>query len=337
MQNLPDDGSCRWTAAMRRGDFESAWQQTDRIEEARRKLQKVDGFERSDHQLVWNGEPFHGRDVLIRCWHGFGDTLQFIRYCPLVKALAKSVHVEVQPALLELFDGMEGIDYLIDGWNATTEGWHGVEIECMELTYAFRHNTQTLPRAVPYLPVDRLLKRRSLPGVKWPNQPRIGLVWASSEWDRDRSVLPSDLEPLKLARNAAVFSFQQDRPDSDHEAFSFPVTALSSSTRNIADAAVGLLSMDLIITVDCMMAHLAGALGRPVWVLLKHEPDWRWLEQGTDSPWYPTMRLFRQPERGDWRTPISEIASLLEGFFASGDHRRGARMERYAQSSSPLK
>jgi hypothetical protein len=316
MQNLLDDVSCRWTAAMRRGDFESAWRQTDQIEEARREMQRTVGFKRSDHQLIWNGETFHEKHILIRCQHGYGDTIQFIRYCPLVKELAKSVHVEVQPALLELLDGMEGIDRLIDGWNKTTERWQGIEIECMELTYAFRHNVQTLPRAVPYLPVERLIKRRPLLGVEWPKQPKIGLVWASSEWDRDRSVLPSDLEPLKFMRDAAVFSFQQDRPDSDYEAFSFPITAISSLTRNVADAAVGLLSMDLVITVDCMMAHLAGALGRPVWVLLKHEPDWRWLDQGTDSPWYPTMRLFRQPRRGDWKTPVSQIASSLEDFFS---------------------
>ncbi len=317
MQNLLTDVSGRWVAAMRRGDFESAWQQTDRIEEARRKLQETVGFRRSDHQLVWNGETFHEKDVLIRCQHGFGDTIQFIRYCPLVKELAKSVHVEVQPALLELLDGMEGIDHLIDGWNTTTEKWHGVEIECMELAYAFRHNTRTLPRAVPYLPVDQLLNTRPLLKVEWPKQPKIGLVWASSEWDKERSVSPSDLDPFKLLRDAVVFSFQQGRPDSDYEAFSFPVTTISSLTENIADAAVGLLSMDLIITVDCMTAHLAGALGRPVWVLLKHEPDWRWLDQGTNSPWYPTMRLFRQPRKGDWKTPIGQIASSLDSFFSN--------------------
>jgi len=306
------DISRRWLAAMRRGDFESAWQQTDRIEIPRRRAQRSADFRRQPHHLVWNGKPLRGKDVLIKCDHGLGDSIQFLRYCPLVKQLARSVHVEVQPALLDLVDGMEGIDHLHNAWSTRAEPWRGIEVECMELAYVFRHALRTLPNTVPYLPAERLLKLRPPLGIEWPKQPKVGLVWASSDWNRERSLSPGDFAPLKVVRDVAFFSFQQGRPASEMESFSFPVIPISSLTKNIADAAVGLLSMDLLITVDCMMAHLAGALARPAWVLLKHEADWRWMEQRDDSPWYPTLRLFRQPRDGDWKTPVSQIASLLK-------------------------
>lgn len=316
----PAEVAAAWMAAMRRGDWEEAWRQTDRIELPRRARQGQRGFVRDPQHLRWDGTRFEGRRVLVRCEHGLGDTLQFIRFVPQLAAIAREVHVMMQPALLGLFAGAPQLGTVHNGW---TEWWppppHEVEVEVMELPYALRVTAQALP--LPYrLPRARFAGK--LP-VDLPRDGtlRVGLLWAASDWDASRSVTLERLAPLLRVQGARCFSFQQGDAGADPLVAQFGIQPLSRHTADVLAAATALLEMDVVITVDNMMAHLAGTLGRPTWVLLKHEADWRWMDGRSDSPWYPAMRLFRQTRPGDWEEVVERAAAALAEMGADPDSR----------------
>ena len=299
-----------WLAAMRRGDFEAAWQQTDRVEGPRRSAEARGILRHQPHHLVWNGSAFEERVVLVRCEHGLGDTLQFVRYLSPLRQRARRVILKVQPALLDLLEGVAGADQVINAWMDKPDPSHDVSVECMEFSYAFRDTLDSIPSRVPYLPVERIMARehcRIAPSQNF----NIGLFWAASNWDDTRSVPVAEFLPFAAASNVTFHSLQQGDRQNDALYAPFPLIPLSDQTANIADAAAAMLQLDLIITVDSMIAHLAGALGCPVWVLLKHDPDWRWMHARSDSPWYPSMRLFRQSRPGDWSSVIGAVANAL--------------------------
>jgi hypothetical protein len=309
-----EDIGLRWEAAMRRGDFEAAWRQTDRIELPRRARQRDPAFVREPQHLNWNGEPFDGRDVLVRCEHGLGDTLQFIRYVPLVRSRARSVTTLVQPSLVAVFQGSGDLGDVRDGWSDAPLPRHDVEIEVMELPYAFRSTAQSVPSAVPYLPVEAIRSRAAqLPPIRRGGALRVGLVWAASDWDPTRSIPLHALAALARVPGIRFYSLQQGEQAAAIENAPLAIEPYSTHTGEIVAAAAAMLELDLIITVDAMAAHLAGALGRPVWVLLKHDADWRWMDAVPRSPWYPTMRLFRQARAGDWSSVAHHVAHALGG------------------------
>jgi len=299
-----------WREAMLAGDFEAAWRQTDRIELPRRVAERNGHFIRQSHHLLWNGEAFRNRRVLVRCEHGLGDTIMFARYFPLLRTQARRVIVKAQPMLLSLLQGMDGIDLLLDAWTTDRLPPHDVAIECMELAYAFRSKPETLPARVPYLPTGRL---RTIASFGMPNEDKchVGLVWAASDWDTSRSLAIKDLAPLAKVSGIVFHSLQQGGRATEITSAPLRIEPLSENTRDIADAAAAILAVDLVITVDTMVAHLAGALGRPVWLLLQKEADWRWSRNCDRSPWYPTMRIFRQPNSGDWSAVITRVAHAL--------------------------
>jgi len=313
------DVAAAWEAAMRRGDFEAAWRQTDRLEHLRRAREACGApIDDCDH-LLWNGASFAGRRVLVRCNHGLGDTLQFIRYVPRLREVARRVSVLVQPHLVELLQCPEFGD-VQNGWTDASPPPHDVEIEIMELAYAFRSTIETLPRRVPYISLSNVRAfAHLLPPLPRAAGCRIGLVWASSEWDTSRSVPLSTLAPLGSVPGVRFFGLQQGAHAEPAVAAPFAITVLSPHTKEIRAAAAAMLELDLVITVDCMVAHLAGALGRPAWLLLKHRADWRWMDGRDDSPWYPTLRLFRQSREGDWRTVIARVAEALDRAVKGSD------------------
>jgi hypothetical protein len=301
-----------WLEAMYRGDFESAWRATDRIEAPRRALDSAGMFAHAPHHLLWNGAAFDDRDVVVRCNHGLGDTLQFMRFVPSVVRRAHSVSVLVQPPLVDLLSGTPGLGRVLNGWAEHPLPENAVEIEVMELAYASRAATGTLPSAL-WLPHDRI--RMRLPALArhlHGDRKRVGLIWTPSDWDTSRGIPLYELEPLQTVRHVEFFSLQQGRAASTWREAPFPLHPLSVHTQDIVDAAAAMLALDLVITVDGMAAHLAGTLGRPVWVLLKHHADWRWMRDRHDSPWYPTMRLYRQPEADDWRSVAHALAAALD-------------------------
>jgi len=294
-----------WQHAMLRGNFAEAWRLTDRLEFPRRAVQVFPGFEPEPSHLRWNGEWFDGKDVIIRCLHGLGDTLQFLRFIPALKRIARSVTLLAQPHLVPFLELFDNLGTVRNGW--TNEHFpHDVEIEIMELAYAFRITAETLGAHWLAPPVERI---RAQAGTLIPHtsdQLRVGLVWQSGAWDPQRSIPASELALLSRLKRVTFFSLQQDA----HETPRIPLIPLFQKTRTITAAAAAMLELDLLITVDSMPAHLAGLLGRPVWLLLKHDADWRWgLRDHT--PWYPRLRIFQQDAQGSWNNVMEEIAACL--------------------------
>jgi hypothetical protein len=297
---------------MRTGDFAEAWRQTDHIEVERRAREAAGTLSREPHHLTWSGASFAGRHVLVRCNHGLGDTLQFIRFVPLLRRRAAHVTLLIQPQLVKLFAGCAEFGTVRNGWSDEPPPPYEVEVEIMELAYAFRSTLQTLPRRVPYLPSAQISTcARALPSFRPGDCRRVGLIWAASDWDTNRSIPIEALALLRGVRGIEFYSLQQGMSMDDSRRAAFAITGLSQHTADVAAAAAAMLKLDLIISVDSMAAHLAGALGVPVWLLLQHEADWRWMTGRSDSPWYPTMRIFRQHRRGDWLSVTHAVTKAL--------------------------
>lgn len=308
-----------WLEAMRAGDWEAAWRQTDRIELPRRVVQRQPGFVRDASHLVWDGTAFDARRVRVRCLHGLGDTLQFMRFVPLVAARARHLDFLVQPTLLQLLRDAPGLGAVSNGWTDDPPPCD-VEIEVMELAYALRCRVDTLPAPYPHL--AHQVRGREVPPLKQDERLRVGLLWSVSDWGTSRSVPLQALAPLLRVPGVAFYSLQQGQAARDPDVERLGLIALSPHTQEIADAAAAMLQMDLIITPDAMPAHLAGTLGRPTWVMLQHEADWRWMRSREDTPWYATARLFRQPSPGDWDGVARSLAEELRLLRASSDCSR---------------
>ncbi|MBL0419957.1 hypothetical protein JI739_06315 [Ramlibacter sp. AW1] len=301
-QDLADVGA-RWQAAMLAGDWEAAWQQTDRIELPRRAAQGRPGFVRDASQLVWDGTPVAGRSVRVRCLRGLGDALQFMRFVPALQAQARELHFLVPPALLGLLQGAPGLGLVSNAWTDHPPP-HEVEFEVMELAYACRSTPATVPP--PYPLADWVRQREVFMLPARPEEWRVGLVWGASAWDGSRSIPLDRLDPLLRTPGVRFYDLQQEATERDAR-----MVPLWRRTADALSAAAALLELDLVITIDGMPAHLAATLGRPTWLLLKHEADWRWGQSRSDTPWYPTMRLFRQPAPDDWDGVISEVTRAL--------------------------
>ncbi len=296
----------RWSCWMLLGRFEDAWRESDRVT-ARRM--------RPDPNRFWDGLPFTGKRVVIRCLHGYGDAIQFVRYARLVGREASRITVQTHPELVSLLRGMPFVDEVIT-WPETEEsagGWEQ-QIEVMELPRAFRTTLNTIPNGVPYLrvPAERL-ERCRVPAAGRSGKPRVGLQWGAGGWDPARSVALDELRPVLDVAGVEFFSFQRGPAREGLSGFAAGrrICDVAGESPEIVEAAADLLHIDLLITVDTMLAHLAGALGKPVWVLLPYAADWRWMLGRRDSPWYPTMKLFRQTSPGDWTSPVRQMALEL--------------------------
>ncbi|MGZ5181240.1 MAG: hypothetical protein ACXWC2_12220 [Ramlibacter sp.] len=320
--DAPEQVGAGWEAAMRAGDWEAAWRHTDRIELARRRAQRQPGFERAPHHLVWDGSGFDGRSVLVRCEHGLGDTLQFSRFLPALAARARELHVMAQPHLLRLLRPVPGIGQVHDGWAGPDWPPHELEVEVMELAYALRATPASVPPPLPF--ARHLAPMRGLDDGS--GRLKVGLLWAASDWDPSRSVPWPALEPLLALPGARFFSLQQGPAALAAERAGWPVEPLWRRTGEVADAAAAMLALDLVVAVDGMPVHLAGSLGRPTWVLLKHHADWRWGAGTHGTPWYPALRLFRQARPGDWHGAVAQVIQALRALPVAPTTAIGARL-----------
>jgi len=285
----PDPNGVAWLTAARRGDFPSAWAVSDGVLACR----LADGHDWTvprHQQWIWDGRPLCGR-VLVRCYHGLGDTLQFARFVPLFENAA--VCVWAQPALIPLLRTLPGSRDLLPLRDGAPEVEYDVDIEIMELAHALRITLETLPAAVPYFHVA--------PSPRHSSNISVGIVAEAGAWNSERS-LPATLLPRLLdVENVDFFSLQLA-----------PLNGVPSiGTEDILELASRLRALDIVISVDTMVAHLAGALGVPTWTLLPANADWRWMEYRSDSPWYPTMRLFRQPAPRQWEPVIQDVCAQL--------------------------
>jgi tetratricopeptide (TPR) repeat protein len=262
---------------------------------------------------LWRGEPLNGARILLHSEQGLGDTLQFVRYVPLVAARGGEVLLEVQPELQRLLARTEGATHVLARGDALPNfSWH---CPLLSLPLAFATELATIPHAVPYLranPQETQNWSQRLANDD-DEKLRVALAWAGNPKhvrDAQRSVKLSQLAPLAHI-DARFYSLQKGPAAAQQIAAGMKLIDLAGELTDFADTAALLSNLDLLITVDTAVAHLAGALGKPVWLLLTQAPDWRWLLHRADSPWYPSMRLFRQPAAGDWAAVLGRVAAEL--------------------------
>jgi tetratricopeptide (TPR) repeat protein len=261
----------------------------------------------------WRGQiDIAGKSILLHGEQGLGDTLQFIRYAPLVAARGARVVVRVQPTLGPLFARLPIADSVLTFFDAVPD----VDVQCpiMSLPLVFRTTLANLPAQVPYLstPAEYLMLWQALLGRR--RRMRVGIAWYGRQNMPHRSMPLHTLAPLLLTRQDLEFqSLQKEMPDADRRWLGTHgvVVDHTEDQKNFIDTAALVAQMDLVLSIDTAMAHLAGALGKPVWIMLPFSADWRWLVARTDTPWYPTARLFRQQRLGDWDGVVAEVAQAL--------------------------
>lgn len=315
----PDYATALWNEGFLRllmGDEQNGWP----LYEWRWRCAEHGPPPRHTHIPRWTGgEDPAGRVVLLHAEQGLGDTLQFCRYAPAVAALGAEVVLEVQPPLARLLKVLEGPCLRVVARDDEAPA-PMADLQCplMSLPLALRPWAQAQPTPLPYL----RLPAESVQAMDMPRpgpagrRLKIGLAWAGNpaqQNDANRSMPLAALEPL-TAVAADFYVLQKDLRPGDAELLArWPIHDLSHHLADFAETAARVLEMDLVITVDTSLAHLAGALGRPTWVMLTHAADFRWLLEREDSPWYPgVMRLFRQPARGDWAAVVRAVKSALE-------------------------
>lgn len=313
----PDECAAgRWMTHMLAGDFACAWRESDAIR--RRNA--------PDPHRVWTGERLKGLRVILRCLHGLGDAVQFLRYAPRLSGIASQLIVEVPPRLLPIAPCFHGVQDAVSwGEHAPIQplAWDS-QIEVTELPYFFRTQLHELPIAQEYLqlPFNHQSRTNHLMGAA--DTIRVGLVWAAGEWNPSRSI------PFSLIRNlfdepGCEFWNLQGGPAHDQWRCS-PASLRSLDIAKIGDGLLNLAcvirNLDLVITVDTLAAHLAGAVGIPTWVLLQYTADWRWMARGDTSPWYPSIRLFRQQSPGDWPGVLHLVRQELQQWIRHSTRTR---------------
>jgi protein O-GlcNAc transferase len=315
----PEYNEAVWNQALvelMQGDFAAGWAHYERRWSAV-------GAPRSLAQPQWLGEALGGARTLLHAEQGLGDTVQFLRYVPMVQAAGGSVVLEVQATLRRIAEQMSGVEVVTAGV-ALPE--FAAQCPLMSLPLVFGTTVETIPAGTPYLTVPQVAldKAAALP---WPTDGlRVGLVWAGNPEhlnDRYRSIALSLLEPLFALEGVHFFSLQMGAEAEQLAMIEGAVIDLRYEIGDMADTAALMEHLDVVITVDTAVVHLAGALGRPVWLLLPFAPDWRWMLEREDSPWYPTMRLFRQTARSAWEPVVERVRTALVEELAAG--RRGRR------------
>lgn len=292
------------------GDFEKGWRQ----HEWRWKTGQLKGLELKTDAALWLGtEDISGKGILLWAEQGFGDAIQFLRYVPLVEQRAGRVILRVPSALRELAETIGGQVVIIENKDPLPP--HDLHCPLMSLPLAFRTSLESIPAQVPYLRADPVRAANWSDMLGPRAKPRIGLVWAGRRQEPVNRTRDMQLDAFRgLAKlEVDLISLQKEIPGEDRRtAESIPqLLRLGEELADFADTAALIENLDLVISVDTAVAHLAGALGKPVWIMLRRTGEWRWLLDRCDSPWYPTARLFRQKTHGDWAGVIDEITREL--------------------------
>lgn len=281
------------------GEFEGAWQESDRCGSSFR-----------------GTLPIQGGRVLIRCLRGLGDAIQFLRYARPLRDHCDRLTVHVPPRLLPLCSIVAGIDEAISLNEPLESTVFDYELECSDLPYLFRTTALTIPDAQGYLTVP---PERAAAGSRIVSgdgrRVNVGIAWAAADWNPERSLPLALLAPLTELAGVRLFSLQRGSEAGQLDAVFREndncIVNAESESGDILDSMSVIQNLDLVISVDTMVAHLAGAMGKPVWTLLTFAADWRWMLDRNDSPWYTSMRLFRQNQPGDWRSVVSRVTTML--------------------------
>jgi tetratricopeptide (TPR) repeat protein len=322
----PDFPQARFTDSLVRltlGDFRAGW----RGYESRWQTRNLSPQRRDFIAPLWLGDgSLAGRTVLLHAEQGFGDTMQFLRYAPLLAEQGAKVVIEVQRELVRLLTGMKGVDAVIG--RGTLLPPFDLHCPLLSLPLAFATELATIPVLVPYIRAadDDIRRWRELLPQR---RPRIGVAWSGDpahDNDANRSIRLNTLAPVFAATDADFVSLQHQMRDADRGVLpDFPnLLQLERGFRDFADTAAVVASLDAVVSVDSAVAHLAGAMGKPLFLLLPFGADFRWLRERQDSPWYPTAQLFRQPKFGDWDGVIETLAGELRTRFSAAAHKLSA-------------
>jgi hypothetical protein len=320
-----------WQHAMRQGDFEQAWRISDAVL-AGRDMRFCDDPSLPYHQrFVWDGTDPTGRHVLVRCYHGLGDTLQFARFLPTLANIAASVTLEAQPELCPLLEKKSPLP--LAGEEAAQPARAGkVRDRAVQKPSAAKHGAITIipfNLAHPHPPAEcnleimelaHALRARDVsanhdylapPAPRVEGGRRIGLCWAAGDWDQARSIPPALLFNALHGQDIELYSLQRGKyADALDPALRKRLRNPADRSMHVTDTAALIATLDIVVTVDSFVAHLAGALGKPACILLKHDADWRWM-QGERTAWYPRAKLMRQRKDGDWDGPLVEVKNVL--------------------------
>jgi hypothetical protein len=297
---------------LRYGRFREGW----RAYEARNRTGLSAAFRRNFPQPQWTGEPIRDRTILLHGEQGRGDTIQFMRYAPLVAARGGRVVLEVQPGMRALTGALSGVASVLE----RGEPLPPFDLHCplLSLPLAFGTDIDSIPATIPYLsvPSDRIYRWRTRLGPRRAR--RIGIAWSGNPAHREDARRSIPLEQFARVltphpeREFHVLQAEVREADQAVLAQLPHVYDHSGRLRDFVDTAALVSLMDLVISVDTAVAHLAGALGWPVWLLLSSVADWRWLVERDDSPWYPTFWLFRQTRRGVWDDVLAAVAAAMD-------------------------
>jgi len=296
--------AAKWECYMLLGDFEQAWKTSDEI--SAHNPQQQDCF--------WNGGPLADSYLMIRWLHGYGDAIQFIRYAKPLREITRRVTVESAGKLVPILRSVAGVDEVIT-WEdkSRREPFWNQQIEVMELPRIFRTTQSSIPGAIPYLRVDPCLLDQACRHVPEDGALHIGIAWSAGEWNPIRSIPPAEVGRITSCEGCVFHSLQGTSKAANAGKLAAGARLRCGAGEDEGlDCALALIAkMDLVITVDTVIAHLAGAIGKPVWTLLPFDGDWRWMTDRSDSPWYPSMRLFRQPAPGDWASVVDDVRSQI--------------------------
>ncbi|HEX2566555.1 MAG TPA: tetratricopeptide repeat-containing glycosyltransferase family protein [Burkholderiales bacterium] len=309
----PDMAEAHFNLALRllqAGDFRRGWEEY----EWRFRLPELAPFWPHANRPRWEGADLRGKTILLYAEQGFGDALQFVRYVPLVAARGGKVILSCSPRLMALFATVAGVTAVHNAETPAPE----FDLCCplLSLPRIFGTTLETVPAATPYLhpPGDAAARWRARLALEGAGL-KVGLFWSTESKNRMtplRSLELRQLAPLARSGGVRFYSLQRGAAAAQPRPQGMALVDLSQELADFADDAALIASLDLVITINTATAHLAGALGRPVWTLIHFPPDWRWLEGRTDSPWYPSMRLFQRGRTETWETVLERVGDALQ-------------------------
>jgi len=301
-------------ALLLRGEFAEGWEEYEWRYQVPGVAQPLPPCDRPQ----WDGDPLPGRTLLLIADQGFGDVIQYCRYVPWVRSRCPEVIVAADAMMHPLIAQLDASVKLFDHWGQCS----AFAVYCPLSGLPRLHGTTpaTIPGRFPYLhadPVRTMVWRTRLQAALPPRFRCVGIVWAGRSAhnnDVNRSVCLDALAPIAALERIALISLQKGSAQSAIGGYfcRAPLLNLGAAIADFVDTMAIIETLDLVITVDTAVAHLAGAMGRPVWILLPYAPDWRWLLDRSDSPWYPTARLFRQSRPGDWGDVVRRICEALQ-------------------------
>jgi Flp pilus assembly protein TadD len=306
---MPDDPAAHVNYALAlllKGDFEKGLPE----KEWRKRLPSFLS-QRQFPQPQWDGGDLGGKRIVVQCEQGLGDSIHFARYCAMVAERGGKVRLFCDLRLHRLFRNLKGVESLV--WESDSASDCELQCQLMSLPLIFKTDLSSIPAAIPYLMPEReLVENWKLKISAGGEGLRVGLTWAGNPEhldDRSRSIKPVEFAPLANVPGIVFHSLQKGSTQPVDPAFRWVDS--TAELQDFADTAAMIANLDLVISVDTSVAHLAGAMGKPVWLLIPFTPDWRWLLNRDDTPWYPTMRLFRQTRPGDWAGVVQRVCQAL--------------------------